>query len=124
MSDVLRDGAAWLEQKRQEHLSSPVIYRRAAGDEREVLATVGKSLYKVTDASGFSVFTGMTDFIMATDLLAGEPEPGDQILHAGACYEVMNIPGEKCWRWSDSFRKVYRIHTKFIGTENEKLNYL
>ena len=118
MADLLRDGAAWLEQKRQEHLSSPVIYRRAAGDEREVLATIAKSLYKVTDAAGFSVFAGMTDFIIAADSLPGAPEPGDQISHAGGCYEVMNIPGENCWRWSDSFRKVYRIHTKLIGANN------
>ena len=59
--------------------------------------------------------------IQAADLDLGEPQRGDQIRETqGATiykYEVMAPGKEPAFRFSDPYRKTYRIHTKLVGTE-------
>ena len=47
-----------------------------------------------------------------------EPQAGDVIVANNRKYEVMDLGGESCWRWSDPYRMTLRIHTKDIGEEN------
>jgi hypothetical protein len=58
---------------------------------------------------------------LVIDERAAEPAVGDRILVGelddALAYEVMNVDGERCWRWADSFRLTYRIHTKFVGAQ-------
>ena len=57
--------------------------------------------------------------ILVADLAAGgitgEPTPGDLIIEADdRTFEVQDIAGEPCWRWSDPYHKTLRIHTKAV----------
>ena len=54
MSDLLRQGNAWLESMRQTHCSSPVTYQRA-DMTLPVQATFGRTEYEVEDEYGLRV---------------------------------------------------------------------
>lgn len=114
MSDLLRDGAAWLAQMRTTHCASPVEYRRAP-DVYVVNATYGRTAYEVVDESGLTVGAQVVDFLILASELTLEPTPGDVIAADGRRYEVVSLGGEGCWRWSDPYRLTRRIHTKDVG---------
>jgi len=116
VTDLLRQGSQWLEQMRTAHCSSPVEYRREP-DAVTVSATYGRTEAEVADESGLTVTSHVWDFLILADELALEPEPGDVIATDGRRYEVMNLGGEGCWRWSDPYRQTYRIHTREIGAD-------
>jgi len=117
VADLLRQGAAWLEQMRTAHCSSPVEYRH--GDEaHEVQATFGRTSYEVADETGGGLTVGahVWDFLILADALGTEPEPGDLIVADGHRFEVMALGEDfRGWRWSDPYRTTYRIHTREIG---------
>jgi len=114
--DVLRRGAEWLGQMRTSHCSSPVEYRRPP-DAYSVNATYGRTDLEVADESGLTITAHVWDFLILADELGLEPEAGDVIASDGRRYEVMNLGGDGCWRWSDPYRQTYRIHTKDIGAD-------
>lgn len=119
--NMLNDGLGWLESQRKTFLTVPVIYRRG-GSCAEVPATVGKTVFKVTDDYGRYQHIESRDYLISTaDLVLDEtlilPEPGDEIIEDGLVYEVMGPNGEPEWRYSDSYRRTLRIHTKFTGKE-------
>jgi len=119
VGDLLRQGSQWLEQQRTAHCSSPVEYRRPP-DAYTVNATYGKTDVEVADESGLTITAGVWDFLILADAFLQEgfePEPGDVIAASGRRYEVMNLGGQDCWRWSDPYRQTYRIHTKDIGAD-------
>jgi len=116
MADLLRQGSQWLEQMRTAHCSSPVEYRRPP-DAVTVSATYGKTDVELADESGLTINAHVWDFLILGDELGFDPEPGDVIVADGRRYEVMNLGGEGCWRWSDPYRQTYRIHTKDIGAD-------
>lgn len=118
---MLQNGLNWLDSQRKAHLSVPVIYRRG-DDSAEVSATVGKTVFKVTDDYGrFQHIESRDYLISATDLVLNDtqilPEPGDEIIENGFIYEVMAPNNEPEWRYSDSCRNTLRIHTKLTGKE-------
>ena len=114
MADLLRQGSQWLTAMRTAHCSSPVQYRRPP-EAYTVNATYGRTGFEVADESGLSINAHVWDFLILADALGFDPEPGDVIVANGRRYEVMNLGGEGCWRWSDAYRQTYRIHTKDIG---------
>lgn len=118
MGDLLRDGLAWLERQRHAHLTSPVEYRRAGQEAGSVQATFGRTDFEVADESGLTIGSHVVDFLILADALGLTPEAGDVIAADGRRYEVMNLGGEGCWRWSDPYRQTYRIHTKDIGADS------
>ena len=67
--------------------------------------------------SGLTINSQVWDFLILAEELGFDPEPGDVIVANGRRYEVMNLSGEGCWRWSDPYRQTYRIHTKDIGAQ-------
>lgn len=65
-------------------------------------------------------FTDRDFLILAADLilngLARLPEEGDQIHEThGTSILIFEVMG---WRYSDPYRRTYRIETKHVGTEN------
>lgn len=119
MADLLRQGSQWLEDMRTAHASSPVEYRRSP-DTYTVNATFGQTSFEVADESGLTIGSHVWDFLILADAFGQEgfePEPGDVIAANGRRYEVMNLSGDGCWRWSDPYRQTYRIHTKDIGAD-------
>jgi hypothetical protein len=116
--DLLRQGAAWLQQQMSSHCASDVLYRRGA-QEQTVRATFGRTKYEVDDGQSVRITAHVMDFLIAAEGFSfGEPRAGDQIVADGVTYEVLNLPGANEWRWSDPFRGTLRVHAKEIGHES------
>ena len=125
MGDLLDRGAAFLESQRHQHMTRSVVFRRGT-DEKEVLATIGKTEFEQADDAGLIHRVESRDFLVRTaelDLGAGPilPRVGDQVREVVGLslfvYEVNAPGGQPPWRYSDPYRRVLRIHTKHIGTE-------
>ena len=123
--DVLGSGLAWLERQRQQFLTKPVRYRRAA-QEVAASATVGTTIFRLDVGPGITERIEARDFLIAAaDLIAltgfGQPQRGDRVIEDDATtrhhYEVIAPGHEAVWRWSDPNRACYRIHTKLVKTE-------
>lgn len=125
MTDLLSKSSAWLEDQRKKHRTVDVTYRRGV-DSAVVKATIGRTMFEQDDGAGVIVRLQVRDYLIDTaDLvLAGNqslPSKGDRIeeIDAGQkhTYEVLPLGGEQHWRYSDSYRRTLRIHTKLIATE-------
>ena len=114
MGDLLRDGLRWLDQQRQAHCSSAVTYSRGS-TTATVMATYGRTEFEGLDDGGFRVTAHVIDFLITADAMPVDaPRVGDTITADSVTYEVMNLPGDGCWRWSDPYRTTLRIHTKEV----------
>jgi hypothetical protein len=125
MGDLLEQGAAFLDDQRHRHMSRTVVYRRGA-DEKEVQATIGRTEFEQADEAGLIHRVESRDFLIRAadlDLGAGpiQPRAGDQVLETVGVqvyvYEVNAPGGQPPFRFSDPYRRVMRVHTKFVGTE-------
>ena len=125
MADLLEQASDWLGGMRRTYLSRTATYQRG-DDSVEVVAAVGRTVFEIDDGSGAVVQWESRDFLIAAvDLvMAGEivePLPGDQIKEAAGgkvlVYEVMGPGKERCWRWSDPYRRTLRVHAKQIDEE-------
>lgn len=125
MADLLQQGAAFVDAQRHEHLTRTVTYERGASSV-ELAATVGRTVFEQADESGFIRKVESRDFLVRrTDLIldgsATLPKAGDRVREADGSqtqvYEVMAPGGEPPFRFSDSYRKTLRIHTKHVATE-------
>ena len=125
MPDLLKEGSDWLEDQRTDFLSRTVTYQRDP-DEVEVLATVGRTVFRIDGAYGLQQRHEARDYLfLAADLVLDAvvvlPVAGDRIREVqGAVaytYEVMAPGGEPPWRYSDLYRKTLRVHTKQVKQE-------
>jgi hypothetical protein len=125
MADLLQQSSNWLEEKRTQHAAQSVCYVRGS-QSVNLPATVGKTTFEVDDGYGVLVRHESRDFLaLAADLILDGtpmlPERGDRIRETQAgqvfVYEVTAPGKEPCWRYSDSYRKTLRIHTKQVGME-------
>jgi hypothetical protein len=128
VGDLLEQGAAFLDDQRHRHMSRPVVYRRGT-DEKEVQATIGRTQFEQADEAGLIHRVESRDFLIRAadlDLGAGPitPRAGDQVREQVGgvggqvlVYEVNAPGGQPPWRYSDPYRRVMRVHTKFVGTE-------
>ena len=119
MGDLLDKGSAWLESQRSKHMTRDVTYARGL-IAAVVKATVGRTEYETDD--GQVVRTEYTDrdfLISVADLVLGGspslPDEGDQIRETqGTSVLIFEVMG---WRYSDPYRRTFRIETKHVGTE-------
>ncbi len=115
MTDLLKDGSAWLEQQREAHCSSQVSYFRGAG-ETVLNATFGRTEFEEEVEAGQTTISHVWDFLILAADLGADPALGDRIVTGGMQYEVMPFGSDReGWRWSDPFRTTYRIHTRCTG---------
>lgn len=112
---MLEQASEWLESQRQQSLTVSVVYVRKSGDEFEIKASLGKTLFRAENEYGVTIRTESRDFLIAGSDLADDPERGDAILCDGRRYEVLAPNGEPVWRWMGTSRLTRRIHTKEIG---------
>ena len=126
MTDILEVGSNWLQNQRKKHATRPVTYRRDA-ESVVVDATVGRTIFEQDDGAGAIIRTEVRDYLIDSDQLifgGGKvfPDRGDRIEETDGAqlyvYEVMPIGSEPHWRFSDPYRKTYRIHTKHVSTED------
>ncbi len=60
------------------------------------------------------------DFLIPSSALASDPVPNDRIVRADGTEFAVSVTRERddfddnCWRWSDSYRTVRRVHTKQV----------
>ena len=114
MTNLLNNGLDWLEQNLLGFCSSPVDYQR---DEESLTldAVFGKTDYQVSSESGVDVGAFIWDFLMDAQTLGMTPEVGDLVVVNGKQFEVMNLSGQGCWRWTGPNQKTMRIHTKLVS---------
>ena len=127
MSDLLNSGSEWLGVTMRAHAAASVTYTRGSGsyalEAEGVAATIGRTVFEVTDDYGLLTRVESRDYLIdAAELEAfGEPQRGDQIREtlggAVQVFEVMAPSGEDHFRYSDAYRRTYRIHTKRVGAE-------
>ncbi|MCC7409951.1 MAG: hypothetical protein IT442_17930 [Phycisphaeraceae bacterium] len=122
MADLLEQGVAWLQDQRTKHATRTVTYVR--GEQSvELAATIGRTIFRLTDDCGAAVHDVTRDFLVAAaDLALGgqpiTPQRGDRVREVDAGtgqtfeHEVLSPGGEPEWRWSDPYRRTLRIHTK------------
>jgi hypothetical protein len=123
MGDLISSASAWLGQVMADSLAAPVTYRRggAEGITCPWTATIGATSAEAQDAGGMTIEVQVRDYIgPVAPLIAGgidmPPRTGDQIVEAdGTVYELMAIPREGHWRWSDRQRLRLRLHTKQVA---------
>ena len=126
MPDLLERGMVWLTQQLQDHASQPVVYVR--GEQFvEVRATLGRTVFAFDqEIAGVPVAYSEGDFLIrSSDLvLSGqrvEPADHDEIWWTSEgvtlVYQALAPGNEPSWRYADPFRRMVRIHTKFIRTE-------
>jgi len=125
VSNLLKTGSEWLADKRKAFAASTVTYSHG-GFSVEVEATIGTTRFDVeTEGVGVQTLQSRDFLIFAADLvLEGvevPPARGAQIRETVGSktfvFEVMAPGQEPPWRYSDSFRKTLRIHTKHVDTE-------
>jgi hypothetical protein len=122
MADLLQRASDWLEAMRTKHASRSVTYQR--DDAAAVVsATIGKTVFTIEEGGGIATQYVSRDFlIMGAELvLAGQavlPQRGDRIRELQGeqtfVYEVLAPGKEPCFRYSDPYRKTFRIHTKQV----------
>ena len=112
---MLENAAQWLNEKREECLSVPVVYLFRDGKTLEVTATIGRTLFRAENEYGVTVRTESRDFLISAEQLPDDPQRGDRIIYNGIRYEVLALNGEPAWRWSGRDNLLRRIHTKETG---------
>lgn len=126
MSNLFEQGAVWLADQLKTHGSTQVVYQRGA-EQVAVQATIGKTEFEIDDGSGVIQRFQSRDYLIQTaDLKLGGvltlPVAGDRIRETVGdqtfVYEVLAPGNEPHFRFSDPFRKLLRIHSKHVGTEN------
>lgn len=112
---LLESAAEWLDQKREECLSVPVIYQFRDGRTLDLTATIGRTLFRSENEYGVTVRTESRDFLVSAEKLPDTPQRGDRIIYNGIRYEVLAPNSEPVWRWSGRDNLLRRIHTKEAG---------
>lgn len=124
MSDLLRTGLQFLETKRKSFMSSDIVYSRGT-DSVTVKATKGKTEF-TSIGDTFEIGGEIIDFLITADDLildssTVKPVIGDKITETidsvDYVYEVLNLAGDGCYRYSDPDCLTYRIHTKLIDID-------
>jgi len=122
VTDVLKNGQAWLANQLTTHASRSVVYRRGELGA-ELAATIGKSHYQQDDGNGVITRSQVRDFLIDTQslllsIIGSLPRRGDKIVEIDGdktfVFEVMALGSDPPWRYSDPFRLKLRIHTKQI----------
>lgn len=123
MADLLQSALASLDATQKTHMAQAVTYHRGASSVA-VTATPASSEFEVADlTTGLSSTTEMQDFLIAAaDIIIGgsvvEPAPGDQVRWVIGSdtfiYEVMEIQGQQCFKYTSPYKNRVRIHSKQI----------
>lgn len=119
MSDLLRNGAAFLAGQLKAHAGTSVTITRG-NQSATVVATIGRSVFEAADANGVVEAWESRDYLLpAADLPFGEPQRFDRItetMGGSQCvYEVASPRGVPLFHYADAFQEIVRIHTKRIS---------
>jgi len=123
MADLIQSGLASLSTWRKAHAAQTVTYRRGA-ETVDVTATYGPVTWRFDNEFGITVRAEVFDFMISVaDLVlngsAVEPARHDEIdvVAGGATrtYVVGSPNEEPAWRFTDGYRRTFRIHTNLVN---------
>ena len=112
--NMLANGLRWLADKQRTHASVWIVYRHG-NEPFNAIAWLGQTKVETTDEAGIRIASHVTDFLIRSKDLPITPTLGDEILTGDSRYEVLELPGDGCWCWSDPYKTVYRIHVRDLG---------
>ena len=117
---MLRTGAAWLTDRLADSAAVPVVYVRS-GNQTQLLASVGRSMFESQGSSGVVEQWESRDFLIKTSSLPySEPLRGDHVVETyggvDTTYEVSAPRGVPLFHYGDAYRSIVRIHT--VATAN------
>ena len=116
--NMLANGLRWLANKQKAHASVSIEYRHK-NQSLNINAWLGQTRIDTTNEAEINITTHVTDVLIRAVDLPFEPALGDEIMMNGCRYEALELSHqEKCWRWSDPFKTVYRIHVRDLGILN------
>jgi hypothetical protein len=119
---LLSRGLAFLRSKLAEGAGVSVVYSRGA-TSGTITAWVGTTLFtgQVRDGIGGFVEWGERDYLFPLSAISTsftEPRRGDRITETingvSMTFEIQGPQGEVAWRYSDSERKLVRVHCKRV----------
>ncbi len=116
--NILRNALGNLSETLFRFASSEVVYRRGTLEKR-LDALWGRTRYTWLEKSGLRTGSYVHDFLITAEKLSWEPEVGDRILADGEWFEVLPFGPDECYRFSDPFGLILRIHTKRLGKNDE-----
>lgn len=115
--DLISKGMAWFEKQRRKHLAREIVYTRK-GVEYRLTATTARTIFETIGPTGVPEHVTLMDFIISKEELSEvnfPPKKGDRISYNDETYEVMAIPGQGEYQYTDADRRAVRIHTKQVG---------
>lgn len=118
--DMLEDGVIFLAEQANLFQAQTIVYKRLA-ESASIIATVGEMTHVIPDDQGITLINFKTqDFIIDVSILdIGSgliiPARRDTIEWKGKKFLVIEMPGIAAYRYSDRYRKRFRIHTKESG---------
>lgn len=124
MTDLLNSASDWLLDTLKASASVEVTLRRGASATPNLKATIGRTTFEEQQGEEvFHRFESRDYIIQVNDYqiagVATEPQAGDTFdeVRNGKTYryQIMSDGFESQWRFSDPFKKAYRIHTKQIS---------
>lgn len=96
----------------------PIIYRRGSAEVEIECAVRGESRFEevVGDGETTTLIKSVDWLVKPEDLVIcgdlAEPMKGDQVITAdGEVFDLMPGMSESPWRWLNSYKTRYRIHT-------------
>ncbi len=96
-----------------------VVYTRGA-TSLSFVAWIGRTVFASNRQNSVRVEFGEIDFFIEPSDLAGlaEPKEGDRLVctlgGSSMTFEIMAIPNEPAWRYSDPQRTRFRVHMKRV----------
>ena len=118
VSNLFSKASTWLPGMVGKSAGGTVSYRRGA-TSRTVPATASQTLSASNAEGPVRTEVGDGDYlILVSDLAAfGTPQIGDRITDAvGLVFEIQDTnTGDPAWRYTDTTRIEYRIHTKRVA---------
>jgi len=124
-ANFMQSGITWANRMMMVAAGEVAQYVRGTTTISVTVTTGSPYAFRVDQGDGATVLIySDADFIVpAAALVVGGalvvPAQGDRIIRTVAghleTYELMNIPGEKPWRWHDPNHETIRIHAKLIG---------
>ena len=118
MPNLLANAATWLHGLRHASLAETITYQRISGGTAlSIQGTKGRTAGELLVESEWSGSAGVMDWILRTTDFGPDkgsfrpPALRDTITEAdGTVWDVVEIPGEPVWRYSDTFRNAIRVH--------------
>ena len=118
--NMMRRGTIQIRDSLRKAASEPVLYQRGL-TAFTCRAVVGQTTYNTLGDDGIEIGGHETDFLIDKRYLVDgdeqiEPKPGDIIeTQDFGDFEVLPLSGQGCWRYSDAYGMVYRIHAKRVN---------